>query len=349
MEIYQPIISGSLTVSGSVQVIGPFTMSGGSITGTASFAQNSGLLSNLDSGSFVGTGSFNTMSSSVSTRVTKIEGNYATTGSNVFTGAQTVCANITSTGTIIAQTLNVQQVTSSIVYSSGSNIFGCSLTNTQQFTGSVTMTGSLIVTTTAPELTVGATGVTLGNVLTDVHNVTGSLRITGSNALFSVGCVGIGTTTPNALIQIGNGSIGHTLSRGYLTLVGDAGWNYISFYSGSTYKSYIGYDSNGNNLWTSSDGCPISLLNAKVGIGTQCPSEALHLYGTGTSPRPALFIETCNASATPEIRLFQTSGRSVLMNLQTNGDLSIQNSTNNSSYNTRKWRKYRYRYKYSVC
>ena len=82
MNLYQPTISGSLTVSGSVEIIGPFTMSGGSITGTASFAQNSGLLSNLDSGSFVGTGSFNSMSSSVSTRVTNIEGNYATTRVN---------------------------------------------------------------------------------------------------------------------------------------------------------------------------------------------------------------------------------------------------------------------------
>jgi hypothetical protein len=39
----------------------------------------------------------------------------------------------------------VQQVTSSIVYSSGSNIFGNSLANTQQFTGSVGVTGSLAV------------------------------------------------------------------------------------------------------------------------------------------------------------------------------------------------------------
>jgi hypothetical protein len=39
----------------------------------------------------------------------------------------------------------VQQVTSSIVYSSGSNIFGNSLSNTQQFTGSVSVTGSLTV------------------------------------------------------------------------------------------------------------------------------------------------------------------------------------------------------------
>ena len=155
MNLYQPTISGSLTVSGSVEIIGPFTMSGGSITGTASFAQNSGLLSNLDSGSFVGTGSFNSMSSSVSTRVTNIEGNYATTGSNIFLGAQTVCANITSTGTIIAQTLNVQQVTSSIVYSSGSNVFG--------------------------------------NLLTDVQQMTGSLRVTGSNTILNVSNVGIAT------------------------------------------------------------------------------------------------------------------------------------------------------------
>ena len=141
-------VSGSTTLL-SISSSGAVTTTGvisGSNALTASYAQNSELLDNLDSTSFVFTSSYNTDSSSVSTRVTRIEGNYATTGSNVFLGAQTVCANITSTGTIIAQTLNVQQVTSSVVYSSGSNVFGCSLSNTQQFTGSVTMTGSLNVT-----------------------------------------------------------------------------------------------------------------------------------------------------------------------------------------------------------
>jgi len=189
-------------------------MSGGSITGTASFSENSGLLSNLDSGSFVGTGSFNTVSSSfstvsssfvtvsssysaasgsLSTRVTKIEGNYATTGSNVFTGAQTVCANITSTGTIIAQTLNVQQVTSSIVYSSGSNIFGCSLTDIQQMTGSVRITGSLN--------TIGNTCVTsicspafIGGTISGT-TIYGSTAICGTCAGFSCGDTGVGTKT----------------------------------------------------------------------------------------------------------------------------------------------------------
>jgi hypothetical protein len=46
------------------------------------------------------------------------------------------------TGTLTAQTLVVQTVTSSIVYSSGSNIFGSALSNTQTFTGSINITGS---------------------------------------------------------------------------------------------------------------------------------------------------------------------------------------------------------------
>jgi hypothetical protein len=68
---------------------------------------------------------------------------FATTGSNQFNGSQAVTGSLTVTGQVVAQTLNVQQVTSSIVFSSGSNIFGNSLSNTQQFTGSVSVTGSL--------------------------------------------------------------------------------------------------------------------------------------------------------------------------------------------------------------
>jgi len=167
--------SGAITTTG---VISGSNALSSSYAVSSSYSQNSELLDNLDSTAFVFTSSYNSDSSSVSTRttnlestasvlttasasfavvsasfastsgslstrVTNIEGNYATTGSNIFMGAQTVCANITSTGTIVAQTLNVQQVTSSIVYSCGSNIFGCSTSDVQQFTGSVRITGSL--------------------------------------------------------------------------------------------------------------------------------------------------------------------------------------------------------------
>jgi hypothetical protein len=91
-------------------------------------------------------------SSSFSTRITSLvaqTSSYATTGSNKFIGNQEITgslvttANITAAGTLTAQTLVVQTVSSSVLYSSGSNIFGNDLTNTQVFTGSVSITGSL--------------------------------------------------------------------------------------------------------------------------------------------------------------------------------------------------------------
>lgn len=57
-------------------------------------------------------------------------------------GSLLITGSLTASGTLTAQTLVVQTVTSSISYSSGSNIFGNSSTNTQKFTGSVLISGS---------------------------------------------------------------------------------------------------------------------------------------------------------------------------------------------------------------
>jgi hypothetical protein len=92
---------------------------------------------------FATTGAFSETSGSASSRLTQIEQVYATTGSNSFRATQSITGSLTVTGQIIAQTLNVQQVTSSIVYSSGSNTFGCDLNSRQTFTGSFYQTGSV--------------------------------------------------------------------------------------------------------------------------------------------------------------------------------------------------------------
>jgi len=172
-------VSGSttlLSISSSGEVTTTGVISGSNVL-TSSYSLNAEKLDNLDSTSFVFTSSFNPFSSSVSTRetnlestasvlttasssfavvsssyasasgslstrVTKIEGNYATTGSNAFNGSQNITGSLTISQAVIAQTLNVQQVTSSIVYSCGSNTFGCALTDVQQFTGSLRVTGS---------------------------------------------------------------------------------------------------------------------------------------------------------------------------------------------------------------
>jgi hypothetical protein len=95
----------------------------------------------------------------------RITNGLSETGSVNISGSVTVTGSITTNGTITAQTLVVQTITSSITYSSGSNIFGNALTNTQTMTGSVNITGSLNL---------------YGN-----QNITGSLNVSGSLTLAS--------------------------------------------------------------------------------------------------------------------------------------------------------------------
>ena len=137
-------VSGSTTLM-QVSSSGAITTTGvisGSSAQSASLAQNSNLLQGTGSVGFATTSSFATASGSISTRVTQIEQVYATTGSNSFRATQSITGSLTVTGQIVAQTLNVQQVTSSIVFSSGSNTFGCDLNSRQTFTGSMFVTGS---------------------------------------------------------------------------------------------------------------------------------------------------------------------------------------------------------------
>jgi hypothetical protein len=60
-------------------------------------------------------------------------------------GNAIVTGSLTVTGDITAQTLVVQTVTSSVSFITGSSRFGSLMSNTHQFTGSVSMTGSLTV------------------------------------------------------------------------------------------------------------------------------------------------------------------------------------------------------------
>jgi hypothetical protein len=150
MIIHNPILTGSFTVNGTD--VSSITSSAASLT------------------------SLNAYTASQNNR----NGTYATTGSNTFAGIQTVNSNLVVTGSITAQTLVVQTVTSSVVYSSGSNVFGNNIANTQVFTGSMNLTGSLIVVTTGTEFQVNANGVKFGNVIGDAHSITGSVGISGS-------------------------------------------------------------------------------------------------------------------------------------------------------------------------
>jgi hypothetical protein len=197
------------------------------------------------------------------------------------TNGLTVTGSLTVTGQVVAQTLNVQQVTSSIVYSSGSNIFGNSLANTQQFTGSMSVTGSLTVVTAGTELQVTSTGVNLGNALTDSHIISGSLRV-NPNGLFVSGSgnVGIGTNTPSEKLDV----VGGGLASGNGTI--KTGITYSSLGLVGTFSNHdLGIITNGTERMRITSG-------GNVGIGTSLPAVALdfgnvtgkafHLYTAGS-------------------------------------------------------------------
>jgi len=135
----------------SVSSSGAITTTG-NVAGTASYATNADLLDGLDSTVFTLTSSFAAQTASFTAFTASVNsftasqlvlnGTYATTGSNTFAGIQTVNSNLIVTGSITAQTLVVQTITSSVDFVTGSTRFGSLSSNTHVFTGSLSASGS---------------------------------------------------------------------------------------------------------------------------------------------------------------------------------------------------------------
>lgn len=147
MQIHNAVITGSFSYNGADL---------SNVTSSNAYSASlSSRTTNLESTSSVLVGassSFSSILTSVSSSQQQISSSLlnviaigATTGSNSFRANQSITGSLTVTAQIIAQSLNVQQVTSSIVYSSGSNVFGCDINSRQTFTGSFYQTGSISV------------------------------------------------------------------------------------------------------------------------------------------------------------------------------------------------------------
>jgi hypothetical protein len=67
-------------------------------------------------------------------------------GTTIISGSQLVTDELTVLGAINARQFNISVVSSSVIYQSGSTKFGDTLDDTHDFTGSVSVTGSVIAT-----------------------------------------------------------------------------------------------------------------------------------------------------------------------------------------------------------
>jgi hypothetical protein len=223
------IDNGGISVTGSISSTAGITGSfSGSIAGFPTDVSGfSSSLSSRITSTEATASQFITASGSLAARLTSNEartGSFASTGSNAFSGSQTITGSLTATGTIVAQTLVVQTVTSSVVYSSGSNIFGLNSGNSHQFTGSVLVTGSV---TSTQGIFNGSSSDRVMMTRTSIGSW--NLAISGDNrfsiydvaadreriAITSAGSVGIGTTNPSFYTNLTaltiNGTLGSVL------------------------------------------------------------------------------------------------------------------------------------------
>jgi hypothetical protein len=245
MISYFPVVTGSLSVSGSVNISGGITASGGiSISGS------------IASASFASTASFVALAQSASNAVAAQTASFANT--------------LTVAGNLTAQTLVVQTITSSVDFVTGSTRFGSTIGNTHQFTGSVSITGSLTgigatfsgnITSNGNTLSLVNAGGSADLVLGRVNTSSGAavnLNTNGVNKWFfglrgltndnfyiynqSAGLnnlildAGNGTTTINAIDNTGN----RTNPFNVLTIVADNNSNpYNGFGAGLVFKNMI--------------------------------------------------------------------------------------------------------------
>jgi len=189
-----------------------------------------------------------------------LNGTYATTGSNTFAGIQTINSNLVVTGSITAQTLVVQTITSSVDFVTGSTRFGSILANTHVFSGSVTMNPNGLFVSSS-----GAVGIGLINPTQKLEVTSGSIKISSNG----YGLILPGSIHTSAQINFYNANTAIELMK--LPVAN----NTITFYA-NTDKLYYHSDkgSVGNFFALTTDG--------NVGIGTTSPEGPLHVFGTNS-------------------------------------------------------------------
>ena len=274
MIIHNPILTGSFTVNGTD--VSSITSSAASLT------------------------SLNAYTASQNNR----NGTYATTGSNTFAGIQTVNSNLVVTGSITAQTLVVQTITSSVDFVTGSTRFGSVIGNTHVFTGSVSISGSLTSTSATFDSSVSRM------MLINSTNTNGpyvALQVNGSDEFY------IGKSN-----GVGGGA-------GFYDIYANAAGGGLRFYTSGSASPSLTIASTGAATFSST--VDATRFNGNLLVGSATVGGNIQLnYGANAASRSWRFYSDAYNFGDFAIQQSTTQTGSTYVNkiiLSANGDLTI--------------------------
>lgn len=314
-------LNGTLDVNGDTIVTGSLKVSAGitgSFAGTASYAAQALTASNATTAITANTASYVITAQTASYVLNAVSSSFATTSVT-----SSYANNFNIAGTLTAQTINVQYITSSIEFNTGSTRNGTLTSNTHQFTGSVLVTGSV---TSTGVISINGTGGTYG--LLDISSTPAtsyaSLALRGNSrggevdfydgttvgasivggvgtdkslyfytsgsssvkmTIKDSGNVGIGTITPYGKLNISNGG---AAGLEFDATGGASGGGYIQAYNRST-NAFTSLDVYSNLVTFQTGTGSISTERMRitgtgnVGIGTNNPGAKLSIIGNNDS------------------------------------------------------------------
>ena len=161
----------------------------------------------------------------ISTDVHRATGSLLVTGSMTVTGTEIVTGDLTVQGNLIAQTFIVSSSVSYFTqsFSSGSTRFGDTITDTHQFTGSVSVTGSLQIprAATAPSPILGAIYYNTGD--NNLYRSDGATWVAGAGSSGTSGQSGSSGTSGSSGAAGSSGTSGSSGSSGAAGSSGTSG------------------------------------------------------------------------------------------------------------------------------
>jgi len=253
--------TGSLAISGSLLLTGSITTTGG-ITISGSIA----------SASFASTASFITLAQTASFVTTAQTASFVANAQSASNAVNAITASSADSflvrNTLTAQTIVVQTITSSVDFVTGSTRFGSISANTHEFTGSVSITGSLTTSIAALGSAASLFLVSDGNV---IKSRTAAQTLSDIAALPLAGGTLTGALSGTSATFSGNGAFSGVLQVAPTTGTGmiGVGDNFGGNMNAGIYRGGAGVTTAGNYLNIGGyDGVVITTGNAALGSQT---------------------------------------------------------------------------------